>query len=110
MSERRGESRRGCGIRGTFLMAWALNRTGLGGNAAPRVCVKGQERQLTQPHIDASTSDSMARARSDAPSFPSIGINRVLDIPGIGHLATTTMAPPTTTNGAGSGRCMLTII
>jgi hypothetical protein len=50
-------------------------------------------------HEDKETriSDSMARASCAAPSAPSIGTRRVLHIPGIGHLATTTILPCSTT-------------
>jgi hypothetical protein len=41
--------------------------------------------------MDANTSISMALASLTDPAFPSIGISRVLLLPGIGHLATTTI-------------------
>lgn len=46
------------------------------------------------------TSESMALARAADPSSPSIGINRVLDFPGIGHFETTAIALDTVLVGS----------
>jgi hypothetical protein len=42
------------------------------------------------------TSESMALAKTTDPSWPRQGMRRVLLLPGIGHLATTTILPLTT--------------
>ena len=48
---------------------------------------------LTHCSIVKRTSDSIAFASLVDPSSPSKGMRRVLLFPGMGHLATTTMAP-----------------
>lgn len=51
--------------------------------------------KLTQCSRVISTSDSMALANCDDPSLPKSGTRRVFDLPGMGHLATTTTHPVT---------------
>lgn len=53
-----------------------------------------RHKRLTQVDKDTSTSDSKAFANFADPSSPSRGMRRVLLLFGMGHLATTTMAPP----------------
>lgn len=49
--------------------------------------------QLTHPSMVFNTSKSILFANRTDPISPNKGINLVLDFPGIGHLATTTIDP-----------------
>ena len=51
---------------------------------------------LTHELSVTKMSDNIAFAKDAAPSDPSSGASRVLLIPGVGHFAKTTTAPPKT--------------
>jgi hypothetical protein len=56
------------------------------------------------------TSASMALAKTTDPSGPKRGMRRVLLLPGMGHLATTTMLPRATFENEGRGLFVLWLV